>query len=243
MKKSITLTFLSALCSLFIISSLPALSQTQPDPVYLKPTFTKTSKMCSLIFTLDSRIPDGYELGVYSSLDSLIGSGVAFQGKCVFTAWGDNPQTEIVDGAKSNEELTIKAFDTTAKAFHAVELSNIWDGIGEKALDHLMYLDNQGWIKADVFIPFLPVDEEISAGARVYPDVTNGTFTVFSGVNCDFTIAVSDMLGNKVLTKEIAASASNSNHIIDLSPYANGLYIVAIETNKEEKCFKVILSK
>lgn len=219
-------------------SSLFAISQSQPEPVYLRPNFTNTGRMCSLILRLDSRVRDGYEFGVYSSLDSLVGSGVAYGSNCVITVWGDNVQTpDVVDGANPGEKLTIRSFDTLTKLFHEVTLSEIKDGTGGSDLTELVYIE--GYITANLFIPFLPAEQIAEEGTCVAPSVSSGVFHLNSNGQYYQKVLVSDAIGNFIREYNFY----ESEKIIDLTGEFNGVYYIIVRSDKSVKSFKIVLLK
>ncbi len=237
MKKSFYIVS-SIVFFLVSVSALLANSQSQPDPVYLRPNFTNTGRMCSLILRLDSRVRDGYEFGVYSSLDSLVGSGVAYGSNCVITVWGDNVQTpDVVDGAIPGEKLTIRAFDTLPKLFHDVTLSEIKDGTGGSDLAELIYVE--GYITANLFIPFLPAEETTNSRTFVAPSVSTGTFRLVSNSQFNQNVRVANALGN--IVREFTSNGPESE--IDLAGEPCGTYFIIVSSEASVNSFKIVLQK
>ena len=194
--------------------------------------------MCSLILRLDSRVRDGYEFGVYSSLDSLVGSGVAYGLNCVITVWGDNVQTpDVIDGAIPGEKLTIRAFDTLAKQFHDVTLSEIKDGTGGTDLTELIYIE--GYITANLFIPFLPAEQITESTTFVAPTISSGVFRLASNSQTNQNVRITNALGS--LVREFTVAGAEFE--IDLANEPNGTYFVLVSSNGSANSFKIVLQK
>ena len=66
--------------------------------------------------------------------------------------------------------------------------------------------------------------------ANLFPNPTDGKFSVFINKNGDYIATVFNMLGEKLLTKEI-----NSESIFDLHEFAKGQYLLEIMDTKNEQ--------
>lgn len=82
-------------------------------------------------------------MGVYAQNDQLIGSGIFNDGKAAVTIWGDDGQTEIKEGAESNELLHFKHYDVRTGRVSEIELDNLVDGIKGTELSSVTYNPNK----------------------------------------------------------------------------------------------------
>lgn len=78
--------------------------------------------------------------------------------------------------------------------------------------------------------------EETHSLLIVYPNPTTGTFTASLDTDNTYTITISDMQGNLILTREGSGDVE-----IDLSAYGKGLYIVKAVSDSETMVEKVLL--
>jgi hypothetical protein len=77
----------------------------------------------------------------------------------------------------------------------------------------------------------------------IYPNPSNGVFNIdFNNVTVS-KIDVANILGQKVFSKIVDKTKSESNISIDLSNNPNGVYIINASNDKETKSYKVVLNK
>jgi predicted Zn-dependent protease len=72
----------------------------------------------------------------------------------------------------------------------------------------------------------------------IYPNPSNGTFTIESPIN-DYTLVVSNMLGQRLFTRKI----NEDKAVINLSIVANGMYFIQEQYNKGIATQKLIITK
>jgi hypothetical protein len=112
-------------------------NEISPLPSHLIPVTSRTGNNASLILTIKS--VDGNEVGIYSTNNELIGSGVVLNGRAAITIWGDDNSTEAIDGAVKDEILTVKLLDVETRTFYQVKLSDIKEIINNSDNDKLSY--------------------------------------------------------------------------------------------------------
>ncbi|MCX7955034.1 MAG: T9SS type A sorting domain-containing protein [Bacteroidales bacterium] len=71
---------------------------------------------------------------------------------------------------------------------------------------------------------------------RIYPNPTNGEFTVILGEYKNCAVEVYNLIGEKIYEKKNL----EGNTLIDISDKPAGIYFVKIESGKESKIFKLI---
>ena len=98
---------------------LAAQSNPHTKPSIL-PVHTITSENMSLLVLSDNVVG---EIGVYAN-GNLVGSGVLQDGKCGIAVWGDDPTTDISDGAIGNQALELRLHTESGK-FEEIEFSSI----------------------------------------------------------------------------------------------------------------------
>ncbi len=75
---------------------------------------------------------------------------------------------------------------------------------------------------------YLSIDDEVACNCGVYPNPTNGKFTVTIDAveNGILNFKVFSMQGNVVLSQQINASAGNNQFTLDISGFAAGVYLL-----------------
>ncbi len=85
---------------------------------YAPPSITGRS-MCLLV---TSDMADGTDIGVYAD-DALVGCGVVASGMAGVAAWGDDPSTPALDGAREGDPLTFRVRDDAGERPASVTLT------------------------------------------------------------------------------------------------------------------------
>jgi hypothetical protein len=99
-------------------------SELTPKATYIVPEIKRTGNSMSLVIeTVD--LLNNSEIGIWTSDNVLVGSGKVHYSKAAITVWGDNEQTEDIDGAKQLESLKAMVFDKESAISYEIELANI----------------------------------------------------------------------------------------------------------------------
>jgi hypothetical protein len=119
-----------------------------PTPKVLKPEFTKTGSNQHILINIPGLNSD-FEIGIYNSKNTLIGSGAFRKNISIATIWGDNEKTKFVDGSENNEKLKLILFDTrtgNSTEFFNLKINNLFNNKAEKDLlyqkDELYYIES-----------------------------------------------------------------------------------------------------
>lgn len=108
-----------------------------PEPKHLIPIIINTGNNSVLV--IESNDDDGEEIGVYTTDNILVGSGVFYNNKAVITIWGDNSTSQIKEGAYINEKLLLKKFSPENGILNDYEIKELIDGISGVAVTNLTY--------------------------------------------------------------------------------------------------------
>ncbi|TVZ52724.1 T9SS type A sorting domain-containing protein [Dokdonia sp. Hel_I_53] len=87
----------------------------------------------------------------------------------------------------------------------------------------------------------LSTDDIVINGLAIYPNPSNGVFTVNWAENTPVTLEVFDVLG-KSITKEININEGEKMYMLDLNKFASGLYLLKIHTANKQLTKKLILN-
>lgn len=109
-------------------------------------------------------------------------------------------------------------------------------------------LDTSGWSSTFAFttLPPLGIDEpNLGAKLHVYPNPAENTVYVQlrdkNAISVHLTLT--DLVGKKVLDKNINLNVANKNVAVDVSPLQNGIYILRMEDQKSSLSKKLIIRR
>lgn len=83
------------------------------------------------------------------------------------------------------------------------------------------------------------VEDAASGDVKVYPNPSNGIFTITTNTITNGIMEVYDMSGNHIQT--VALNSKASNYTLNLSGYAKGVYLLNIITNGKKITKKVVV--
>jgi pimeloyl-ACP methyl ester carboxylesterase len=109
-----------------------------PKATYIVPEIHRTGNSMSLVIETESLL-NGGEIGIWTQDNVLVGSGKVHEGKAAITVWGDNEQTEAIDGARQLEGLKAMVFDKESAMSYEIELSNIHSLRTSQNQEYLVY--------------------------------------------------------------------------------------------------------
>ncbi len=95
-----------------------------PNPKHLIPSINRTGNSATLLIQIEGA-SDGCEVGVYDIKDNLIGSGYVQNSVVAANIWGDDIQTEGLEGAGNGEALTVKLYNPKTNNYTNLNLTSI----------------------------------------------------------------------------------------------------------------------
>ncbi|HRP01645.1 MAG TPA: PKD domain-containing protein [Candidatus Kapabacteria bacterium] len=205
-----------------------------PSPVYLEPKHSITGSSSNLIIVTNAN--DNDEFGVYNQKDELIGSGIVIHGKSVITIWGDDEQTDIVDGAILNEQLKLKYynFKTGLLEYNDYQLTN---QKGELINNTLRYTKD-GILFGRVEVQELNLGLSLDISPNPARESLDILYQLGNANNCLIQIYSS----NGEMVDEIAVLNSNKyTYITD--KLSSGTYIMVLNCNNQTLMRRFIIVK
>jgi hypothetical protein len=203
-------------------------------PKHLISKYKKTGSNSTLILKI--ALTDGSEIGVYNLKDEMVGSGVVNNNIAAITIWGDNTQTDEIDGALSNAELRIKNYELNTGLITDVKLTDLTDFITKEKVADLKYSkDKVYFAKAENF-----GNSQISLGVKPNPakTVIEIEFTTTDCKNTEINIYSTD---GKL--KDNITNLSGNSTIYDVSNFTSGEYTVILTCGNEKAMSKVMVVK
>jgi hypothetical protein len=160
--------------------------------------------------------PEGTEIGVYTTLGRLSGSGVMHKGRAAITIWGDNEKTDLIDGAYEGETLSVMALDPNTSYSRDVVLSSITELSTKRQIDNLVY------VRDGIYIASTNDGEtQDAASLKVYPNPFNESTNIEWIMTDESSIEVS-----------IYSSDGRLVSVIASSEYETGSYMINFENEE-----------
>jgi len=202
------------------------------NPV-LTPTLEPTSENMSLLLLSENpQVSDNFDVKVYAG-DKLVGSGFLGNEQCGVAVWGDDPTTEIIDGAEKGQALRIELCSSQDNN-REYSFSTI-SGAGE-------YSKNSLWI-VDVDSEMSPMEFGI---VETYPNPFNSmtrlSFNIFE--SGEVNLSVLDLKGRlikTIITEHLQAGTHSV--MVNGDDLASGIYIGRLNTKGRTYRKKLILIK
>lgn len=172
------------------------------------------------------------ELAVYAG-DKMVGSGAIENEMTGCAIWGDDPHTEIIDGALANEELRLEVFNQNGSC----------QAIYKTLTGENKYQVNGMWIIELQEIVAQPVEFGISAA---YPNPFNSSVKLIFALPIDqhITLSIYDLNGR--LTENLINGELKSGiHTVNFSGlnFPSGIYIAELKSGEETSKWKIGLVK
>jgi len=211
-----------------------------PLAKFLIPSMNNTGKNSTLIISIENN--EENEIGVYNMNNELIGSGAVHNGIAAITVWGDDDATQNIDGAKDNEYLNVKLYNTSDNTNKEISLSQIREITGNTEQSELYYKTNA------IFVAKASANDESGFGMSIknIPNpVENDVvfeFGLTEEANAEIQIYTS--------TGELVASIGKGNYSagihrinFDASNLASGMYNIVLSSGSKKVSSFMIVDK
>jgi len=201
-----------------------------PTVKYLIPEMSRTGSNMSLIIDAIAEL-NGFEIGIWTSESVLVGSGKVYNGKAAITIWGDNEQTNIVDGASEFENLKAIVFDERSSESYEIELEDILSLHNNKTQDNLSYKSD------DIILAKAAAQSKISSDDVVLtckPNPTTGETTIEYGISETSIVSLKVYSVSGQLIQIISDGEMNSglhSEVFDGSMLPSGVYTIQLLVN------------
>jgi len=225
----------------FYYGSIANTDFTLDEPEVFKPKHTQTGFSANISVELIDLDKIAGELGVMNKNGEIVGSAIISNPLTSITIWGDNPLTnDVVEGASSNEELSLVLFDKNKNIQIPLEVQKIINIVNGNQVDKLTYT-NDGFFYVQAKVSE-PNSVKLNDGNlfEIYPNPTNSFIHIMINDNLsNASIKIIDEYGRKV--KEFLTSQIGYNSF-DVSELNAGVYIILIDnglTTKQSKFVKL----
>ncbi|MDT3741025.1 MAG: T9SS type A sorting domain-containing protein [Candidatus Kapabacteria bacterium] len=208
-----------------------------PNPKYLIPKYEVTGNSAVVLISVTA--PDGNEIGIYNQNDELIGSGVVQNNIASVTIWGDDEQTEMIDGAEVNAELRMMNYELKSGWLSDVDILELEDFItGEKVSGLTYSKDAVYFAKAGV----IQNSTNISLNVRPNPasDIIEIEFTTH---DCQATELSIYTIDGKLISNLSDKLQNMKSNIIthNISNFTSGEYTIILTCENERAMRKVVV--
>jgi len=211
----------------------------QPDPEHYSvkvgdnDVATLSAVNMSVLLIGESSL-SGLEIGAFTESGRVVGSGCIDQdGRCGMAVWGDNPDTDEIEGATNLEMIDFR----------------IWDGVSESDLTVTNLIGNSFWNADEFFVgKIVTIDSSpIEFGIiDCYPNPANGPVRLVFGLPESGAVSVRlfDINGRMIRTiLDGQEKAGFSEVIWNTSDLSSGIYMVQLEMSQRKSISKIIVLK
>ncbi len=223
-------------------SAQKAVAENEITPLakYNIPTMKNTGKNATFLISIESN--DGNEIGVYNMNNELIGSGAVHNGVAAITIWGDDETTHTIDGAKDNEYLNVKLYNTNNNTSKEISLTQIKEITGNTEQSELYYKTNA------IYLAKASANDETGFAMSI-KNIPN---PVESNVVFEFTLTDEANAEIQIYTStgELVASVGNGNYSaglhrisFDASNLASGMYNIVLSSGSKKASSFMIVDK
>ncbi|NLO19027.1 MAG: T9SS type A sorting domain-containing protein [Ignavibacteria bacterium] len=183
---------------------------------------------------------NGYKVAAYNSSDEMVGIGIAENNQAIFTVWGDDENTRSIDGAREDEQLSIKIYkddDTLIYSFQPSSVKEITQNIETPELRYNK--DAVLEVKGTVLSVDEPFNFHHSLSIKPNP-AANFINVELSGVKGNSAlISLYSINGEMIESRNLnGAFNENINEQFNLSKLSSGVYFI-----KYQDAGKIIIEK
>ncbi len=179
-----------------------------------------------------SKIGEAAELAAFTSAGVCVGAVVLDgSGSCGLAVWGDDPTTELIDGARNREQLTFKYWNGAKETIPAI---TILKGETAYTTDGILVIEMSGE-------PGIPLEFSLTA---IFPNPFNPSVTITFNIDysCRVVLQVFDITGREVATLyNDMAIAGNHQLVWDGSTVPSGIYLLQLKSGTKVSTAKVVL--
>jgi len=212
------------------------------EPEIFKPKHTQTGFSANISVELIDTGEITGEIGVKNKNGEIVGSAIVAYPLTTVTIWGDNPLTDdIVEGAITNEDLSLVLFDKNKNTQVPLEVKKVINILDGKEVDKFIYVnDSYYYLQAKISEPNSVLVNNKNA-IEVYPNPAKSDIHIWIGQDfSSASIKIIDEFGQKV--KEIE-TRKMGYYSIDISELTAGVYIIIIDNGLSTKQSKFIKIK
>ncbi len=206
-------------------------------------TVAPTGSNMSLLI-VGNRSLTGSEIGVFNSEGLLIGAG-SFDayGRCGLAAWGDDPTTEVIEGAVKGEPILLRLWQKSEGISWELELGSDYSVLeAELSESGRLVYRTDGWMALELSdSDLIPSDYVIES---VYPNPFNAMTMIGYGlpVQDDVSLKVYNLVGRHVATLyEGSREAGRYSAVWDASGVPSGTYFCRLEAGRQVRNAKLVL--
>jgi hypothetical protein len=211
---------------------------TNPELLHWIQPVKTGANMSVLITSIEGlNVEEGSQLIALNYLNKPVGSGFVHNGKCGLAVWGDDPETEQIDGLVDGEAFDLRLWEIGKEFETELEVVSIELG------DGLKYSDDN-FVVLDMRTRFnIPSEFYLDSN---YPNPFNATTRISYGLPeaARVLISVYDISGRHIETL-VDEQKNPGNHSVvwNGSQYSSGLYLISMKASGYKKIREAILVK
>ena len=194
-----------------------------PRAGFIVPAINKTGSNMTLIIQTTG-IPEGSEIGIWTTDNVLVGSGKVHEGKAAITIWGDNEQTKIADGAREYETLKAMVFERSSAKSYETVLKDIHSLRTKQDIENLQY-QPEDIVLCRTAAQSTNITNEIQLICKPNPTTGETTIEYILPESGHVSLKLYTMTGQLISTITEAETTNGTHTItIDGSKLSSGVY-------------------
>lgn len=213
-----------------------------PTPLHFGPV-NPTGSCMSLLAVADRRSA-GSEIGIYNAAGLLVGTGMFDAcGRCGLAVWGDDPTTEVIDGAIEGEPVELRLWQESEAGKNGQEILPEYEVIESDCMDggRLLY-QSDGWTVLEISDnDCIPSEFAIET---VYPNPFNAMTVIGYGlpVQGHVSLKVYNLVGQQVASLFDGRSDAGRYSVTwDAAGVPSGTYFCRMEAGQHISNVKLVL--
>jgi len=170
---------------------------------------------------------------------SIVGRGTKKNGVLGVTVWGDDPQTDAVDGARDEEELSMQVKKRNG-SLQPVPVEEYRDFFDDRPVDALTFQTNAVYLADVGSVP----TELVLHGS--YPNPARSEATIEYELPADEHVRITmyNSLGQRVATLVDASQKAGSHTLsVDVSQFASGMYFYRMNVSGTSQTQRLVVVK
>jgi hypothetical protein len=190
---------------------------------------------------------DGDEIAVSTRDGKIVGASAVRYGMAPIAVWGDDPQTDVVEGPRDGDILTLHSWSNEHDRNSQLEIMSIRDGLtGEAQKTSLVYRkDGLSVLELTVVSEMNQIPTEFSLGQN-YPNPFNPSTVITYSLPLEVNIRleVFDVYGRQV-TRLVDETQKAGNHQVTFisNGLASGVYFYRLQAGTFSATHKFVLLK
>jgi photosystem II stability/assembly factor-like uncharacterized protein len=204
----------------------------------------RTGSSAVLIVYSEDPLLDNFQIASFGDNQKIYGTARFSDKQAALTIWGDNPQTNIKDGASFGEKLSLKYYNHETDTEVKLKIDELKDIAGSKTLESKLRYSPEAIFYAKVSKDLSNGTDKVRVSGRIkvypLPSKSDVLLELDYFTNKLVQIEISDESGKIVRKFEI--ELVDNKILIQRDDLPSGVYLVKIIANDQTSSAKIVLT-